>query len=97
MLGVVVLHEREPPRPCEYIFGKRDEGVVEDSVYSGAFMIPSKMQIPVVPWRLMPAHTWTFTGCLALYKELIYNIFYLGYTHVHVHVHVDTVVLWTIS
>ena len=32
-------------------------------------MIPSKMQIPVVPLTLMPAHTWTFTGCLVLYQE----------------------------
>ena len=39
------------------------------SVYSGAFIMPSNMQIPVAPWRLMPAHTWTFTGCLALHRE----------------------------
>ena len=35
-------------------------------VYSGAFIFPSKMQIPHRPRRLMPLHTGTFTGCLAL-------------------------------
>lgn len=36
------------------------------SVYKFAFMIPSKMQMPVAPFKLIPAQMWTFTGCLAL-------------------------------
>ena len=36
-------------------------------VYRNLSMIPSKIQIWVLPCLLMPAHTWTFTGCLALY------------------------------
>ena len=34
--------------------------------YSGACMIPSNLQIPVLPLTLTPAHTCTFTGCFAL-------------------------------
>ena len=38
-------------------------------VYSCAFIIPSKMQIPVLPLELIPAQTCTFVGCLGLYRE----------------------------
>ena len=29
-------------------------------------MMPSKVQIPVLPFILMPAQTWTLVGCLGL-------------------------------
>ena len=39
--------------------------------YSSAFIIPSKMQMLVAPRKLIPAHTWTLIGCLALYRKII--------------------------
>ena len=38
------------------------------SVYKAAFIFPSKIQIDVAPRTLISAHTWTFSGCLALHK-----------------------------
>lgn len=35
----------------------------------GAFILPSKTQISVAPCQLIPAHTWTLTGCLALKRK----------------------------
>lgn len=35
-------------------------------VYIAAFILPSNIHIPHRPRRLMPPHTCTFTGCLAL-------------------------------
>ena len=35
-------------------------------------MFPSKMTISVGPFKLIPAQTWTFTGCLALKVNFYY-------------------------
>ena len=37
------------------------------SINSSDFIIPSKMQIPVLPLALMPAQTCTFVGCFGLW------------------------------
>lgn len=36
------------------------------SMNNSDFMIPSKMQMPVLPLELIPAHTWTIVGCFGL-------------------------------
>ena len=41
------------------------------SVYSHLSIIPSKTHIPVLPCTLIPAHTFTFVGCLALQRESV--------------------------
>ena len=38
---------------------------LKTSMYWSASMDPSNVHMPVAPFKLMPAHTWTFTGCLA--------------------------------
>ena len=46
-----------------------------------ASMIPVKMEIPVLPRMLMPAHTWTLVGCFGLSVEenkWAFNIIHTG-------------------
>ncbi len=56
---------------CRRCLSRKEAGraCCKISVYSHLSMIPSKMHIPDPPWRLIPAQTWTFTGCLALQHE----------------------------
>lgn len=42
-------------------------------------MMPSKMQMPLLPRLLMPAHTCTFTGCFGLHVKLMCNIIFRQY------------------
>ena len=43
------------------------------SVYSHLSIMPSKMHIPVLPCRLIPAQTFTFGGCLGLQWVCMYG------------------------
>ena len=56
--------------------GKRVPRMI--STNSGAFMMPSNTHIPVAPFLLIPAQTWTLTGCLALQKNKTVIILFGG-------------------
>ena len=45
---------------------KGRRAVSKIDTYPSASIFPSKMTMLVLPLQLIPAHTWTFTGCLGL-------------------------------
>ena len=67
MLGIIILHQSVS---CRIDLTKEwQERVLV--VYSSASMIPSKMHTAVLPLRLIPAQTCTFTGCFGLRVSII--------------------------
>ena len=75
-LGSLSCMNRWPVGNLSLINGSKP--TLRISTKSGASIMPSKMMISLGPLRLMPAHTWTLMGCLALFDKITY-LYYCTY------------------
>ncbi len=65
MLGVIVLHKTVLSVRKLLVEEYGRSPFSSTDTYNSAILIPVKTTILVAPPMLIPAYTWTFTGCLA--------------------------------